>query len=98
MSYSGNKEYDHIPLAKCYECVVNRIPFISSSRTLRGEVSDGKYIVRSYGVPIALIGINYQWYVTSEKYSVTTSKHINAIVKAIQDSGTLVIRVSKIEL
>lgn len=46
----------------------------------------GAYIVRSYGTPIAFFTPLRGWYVVSQKFSVTTSKHQNLVRRAIADS------------
>jgi hypothetical protein len=40
------------------------------------------YVVYSYGTPIAWHSIE-GWYIVSQKFSVTTSKHTNAVRRAI---------------
>jgi hypothetical protein len=44
------------------------------------------YIVYSYGTPIAWHTDAEGWYVVSQKFSVTTSKHQNLTRRAIADS------------
>jgi hypothetical protein len=46
------------------------------------EVNFLKYAVYSYGTPIAWYNIG-GWYVVEQKFSVTTSKHQNAVRRAI---------------
>lgn len=46
----------------------------------------GAYIVRSYGTPIAWFTLLEGWYLVSQKFSVTTSKHQNATRRAIAES------------
>lgn len=46
----------------------------------------GAYIVRSYGTPIAWYTPLSGWYLVSQKFSVTTSKHQNATRRAIAES------------
>jgi hypothetical protein len=43
------------------------------------------YVVLSYGTPIAW-RTSWGWYVVSQKFSVTTSKHQNYVRRAIADS------------
>ena len=44
------------------------------------------YVVFSYGTPIAWHIDGGEWYVVSQKFSVTTSKHQNLVRRAIADS------------
>lgn len=46
----------------------------------------GAYIVYSYGTPIAWFSLLEGWYVVSQKFSPTTSKHQNLTKRAIADS------------
>lgn len=41
------------------------------------------YVVVSYGTPIAWQRADGSWYVTSRRYSLTTSRHISLISRAI---------------
>ena len=49
------------------------------------EAEGGAYLVYSYGTPIAYHTAR-GWYVVSQKFSVTTSKHQNLTRRAIADS------------
>ena len=44
------------------------------------------YVVFSYGTPIAWRIDGGEWYVVSQKFTVTTSKHQNLVRRAIADS------------
>ena len=44
------------------------------------------YVVYSYGTPIAWHTDGQGWYVVSQKFSVTTSKHQNLVRRAIAES------------
>jgi hypothetical protein len=46
----------------------------------------GAYFVFSYGTPIAYFTRLQGWYVVSQKFSVTTSKHQNLTRRAIAES------------
>ena len=46
----------------------------------------GLYVVYSYRTPIAWHNNHGAWYLVSQKFSVTTSKHQNLIKRAIADS------------
>ena len=57
----------------------------SDKLTESRESSEGMYVVYSYDTPIAWFD-SEGWYVVSQKFSVTTSKHQNLIKRAIADS------------
>jgi hypothetical protein len=46
----------------------------------------GAYVVYSYGTPIAWFSLLEGWYVVSQKFSQTTSKHQNLVRRAVADS------------
>lgn len=48
------------------------------------------YVVYSYGTPIAW-RTNEAWYVVSQKFSVTTSKHQNLTRRAVADSLAVIV-------
>jgi len=58
----------------------------SDKLTESREGSEGMYVVYSYDTPIAWHTATLGWYVVSQKFSVTTSKHQNLIKRAIADS------------
>ena len=49
---------------------------------LAGDISELNYLVYSYGTPIAW-HTAAGWYVVAQKFSQTTSKHTNAVRRAI---------------
>jgi len=58
----------------------------SDKLTESRENSEGMYVVYSYDTPIAWHTDGQGWYVVSQKFSVTTSKHQNLIRRAIAES------------
>jgi len=58
------------------------------SAKLRDAVA--RYVVFSYGTPIAWYG-EQGWYVVEQKFSVTTSKHQNYVRRAIAESMELAV-------
>ena len=51
----------------------------------------GAYFVYSYGTPIAWFTPFQGWYVVSQKFSVTTSKHQNLVRRGIAESLAVIV-------
>ena len=65
---------DKIANRDCRSYVDKRIPFIGNN--LSGSLYRDKYVVSSYGHYPIFIHTDGQWYEVSDKYSVSTAKHI----------------------
>jgi hypothetical protein len=57
----------------------DRVPFVH--RSMSGEWEQGTYVVKSYSTVVATIDADEKW-ITSQRYSQTTSKHIAIIRRA----------------
>lgn len=80
-----NRAHFGATLAEASEHIANQEPFHTG--TLSGALEDGgsAYVVRSYGVPIAVANVENGISVILDDayhYSVTTSKHANIAKKA----------------
>ena len=67
------------------EAISNRKEFQGNSLSARWEGED--YVVRSYATAIAIAKANGHYWITSDKYSVTTSKHTNYVRRGFASSG-----------
>lgn len=65
---------------------VNRVPFINSTKSRSGKWNEatGTYEVRSYATIVATYTRDSgQWWVTTDRYSVTTSRQVNALARSL---------------
>lgn len=61
--------------AHCHKYVRERMPFYGSN--MSGTLEGDTYIVYSYAAPILVYSnLTNRWFVTQEKFSVTTSRHV----------------------
>lgn len=90
MSYAyapekGTHMYKNLSNRDAIDHAAARVPFSNRGGSLWGRWEGDTFVVYSYATPIATYS-PYRvpgWWVTEERYSVTTSRHTNALRRAV---------------
>ena len=79
--------YRNVNNADATRHAVNRVPFINSTKSRSGKWNDrtGTYEVRSYDTIVAMYNRDSgEWWVTTDRYSVTTSRQVNELARSLE--------------